>query len=263
MPPIDPTTVRDVVRERYGAVARKQGSGCCSPGCCSPGADANDVSQALGYEADALAGVPDSADMGLGCGNPQAIAGLAPGETVVDLGCGGGLDVFLAAKAVGPTGRAIGVDMTPDMLTLARRNAAQAGLLNVEFRLGEIEALPLPDASADVIMSNCVINLSADKPAVYGEAFRVLEPGGRLAISDVVALQPLPEAIQQDLALLAGCVAGAAQVDEIEAILTGLGFEQVKVDVNPASRDFITQWAPGRGIEDYVASASITAVRPG
>ena len=262
MSPIDPNTVRDVVRERYGAVAREKGSSCCSPGCCSPGADASEQSQALGYDADVLAGVPDGADMGLGCGNPQAIAELSTGETVVDLGCGGGLDVFLAATAVGPSGRAIGVDMTPDMLALARRNAAQAGLLNVEFRLGEIEALPLPDATADVIMSNCVINLSADKPAVYAEAFRVLAPGGRLAISDVVALQPLPEAIHQDLALLAGCVAGAAQVDEIEAILSGLGFEQVEVELNPASRGFIAQWAPGRGIEDYVAAASITAVKP-
>ncbi len=262
MSPIDPNTVKSVVRERYGAVAREQSGSCCSPGCCGPAPDTSETSQALGYEAEALGTVPDGANLGLGCGNPQAIASLSPGETVVDLGSGGGLDVFLAAQAVGPEGKAIGVDMTPDMLTLARKNAAEAGLLNVEFRLGEIEALPLPDATADVIMSNCVINLSADKPAVYREAFRVLRSGGRLAISDVVALQPLPPHIQEDLALLAGCVAGAAQVDELERILGELGFTDIDVHLEPGSRAFIQQWAPGRGIEDYVASASITARRP-
>ncbi len=262
MSPIDPRTVRDIVRERYGAVARQQGSGCCSPGCCSPAVEQAPSSQDLGYDAETLGSVPGGADLGLGCGNPQAIASLSPGETVVDLGSGGGLDVFLAAKAVGPSGRAVGVDMTADMLSLARKNAAEAGLDNVEFRLGEIEALPLADGFADVIMSNCVINLSADKPAVYGEAFRVLKPGGRIAISDVVALQPLPPAIRDDLALLAGCVAGAATVAEVEAILAEVGFEDVSVDVDPRSRATIEQWAPGRGIEDYVASAAITAVRP-
>jgi len=262
MSTIDPKTVRQVVRDRYGAVARDQGGGCCSPGCCGGAPDNKQTSEALGYDQQTLGAVPDGANLGLGCGNPQAIASLSPGETVVDLGSGGGLDVFLAAQAVGPSGRAIGVDMTPDMLDLARKNAAEAGLGNVEFRLGEIEALPLPDATADVIMSNCVINLSADKAAVYGEAFRVLKPGGRLAISDVVALAPLPEAIQQDLALLAGCVAGAAQVSELQAILDGLGFDDVDIELDPGSRSFIEQWAPGRGIEDFVASASITAVRP-
>lgn len=262
MSPIDPRTVREVVRDRYGAVAREQGSGCCSPGCCGGQPDSGQISQALGYDAEALGAVPDGANLGLGCGNPQAIASLAPGETVVDLGSGGGIDVFLAAQAVGPSGRAVGVDMTPDMLALARKNASQAGLDNVEFRLGEIEALPLPDAFADVIMSNCVINLSADKPAVYREAFRVLRPGGRLAISDVVALQPLPPEIQQDLALLAGCVAGAATVAELQAVLTAQGFAGLRIDLNPASRGFIQQWAPGRGLEDYVAAATITAHKP-
>jgi len=262
MSTIDPKTVRQVVRDRYGAVARDQGGGCCSPSCCGGTPENKQTSQALGYDQQSLGAVPDGANLGLGCGNPQAIASLSPGETVVDLGSGGGLDVFLAAQAVGPSGRAIGVDMTPDMLELARKNAAEAGLGNVEFRLGEIEALPLPDATADVIMSNCVINLSADKAAVYSEAFRVLKPGGRLAISDVVALAPLPEAIQHDLALLAGCVAGAAQVSEIQSILDGLGFDDVNIALDPGSRSFIEQWAPGRGIEDFVASASITAVRP-
>ena len=262
MSPIDPQVVREVVRDRYGAVARAQGTGCCSPGCCGDQPDSDQVSQALGYDPTSLQEAPAGANLGLGCGNPQAIASLSPGETVVDLGSGGGLDVFLAARAVGATGRAIGVDMTPDMLALARKNAAEAGLDNVEFHLGEIESLPLSDAVADVIMSNCVINLSADKPAVYREAFRVLKPGGRLAISDVVALQPLPPGIQQDLAMLAGCVAGAATVTDIEAILAAQGFVNVNIARNPASRGFIQQWAPGQGLEDYVAAASITAVRP-
>jgi len=262
MSPLDPKTVLDTVRERYGAVARKQGSSCCSPGCCGGTPDPGEVSQALGYSSDELASLPSGADMGLGCGNPQAIAALEPGETVVDLGSGGGLDVFLAARQVGPTGRAIGVDMTPDMLSLARKNAAEAGGDNAEFRLGEIDALPLPDRTADVILSNCVINLTPDKRKVYAEAFRVLKPGGRLAISDVVALAPLPSHIQQDLTLLAGCVAGAAEVGELEAILEEAGFEEVRVEVDPTSRAFIQQWAPGRGIEDWVASASIQARRP-
>jgi arsenite methyltransferase len=262
MSPLDPKTVLDTVRERYGTVARQQGSSCCSPGCCGGSPSPSESSQALGYTAQDLASIPSDADMGLGCGNPQAIASLRPGETVVDLGSGGGLDVFLAARQVGPRGRAIGVDMTPDMLSLARKNAAQAGLDNVEFRLGEIDALPLPNQTADVIMSNCVINLAPDKRAVYDEAFRVLRPGGRLAISDVVALAPLPTHIQQDLALLAGCVAGAATVDELETVLEEAGFADVRIDIDPRSRDFIQHWAPGRGIEEWVASASITARRP-
>lgn len=262
MSPIDPKTVLDTVRDRYGAVARQKGSSCCSPGCCGASPQPDGVSRELGYSAEQLASIPADADMGLGCGNPQALASLRPGETVVDLGSGGGLDVFLAARQVGPTGRAIGVDMTPDMLSLARKNAAEAGLANVEFRLGEIDALPLPNETADVIVSNCVINLAPDKLAVYAEAFRVLKPGGRLAISDVVALKPLPASIQHDLALLAGCVAGAAAVRDLETILTEAGYEEIAIEVDPRSRAFIQQWAPGRGIENFVASASITARRP-
>jgi arsenite methyltransferase len=252
--------VRTAVRDHYGNVAR-QGTGVgCAPGCC--GAPDPDASHKLGYTGDDLTSVPEGADMGLGCGNPHAIAALKRGETVLDLGSGGGFDCFLASKQVGPDGRVIGVDMTADMIGKARRNAAQLGSTNVEFRLGEIEHLPVVDASVDVILSNCVINLSPDKPAVFREAFRVLKPGGRLAISDVLEIRPLPEALKQQVAALAGCIAGAAKVDEIKSHLTEAGFVDVVVDVKPESRSFIRDWMPGSGAEEFVASATIQATRP-
>jgi SAM-dependent methyltransferase len=207
--------------------------------------------------------VPEGANMGLGCGNPQAIAALSPGETVLDLGAGGGFDCFLAARRVGTTGRVIGVDMTPDMLSKARANAQKLEAKNVEFRLGEIEHLPVADGSVDVILSNCVINLSPDKGAVFREAFRVLNPGGRLAISDVVATRALPEALANDVVALAGCVAGAANVETIGALLRKAGFDEIRVQVNEQSRAFIKDWIPGSGAENYVASATIEAVKPG
>lgn len=250
--------VRAAVREQYGKIARTGGS--CAPGCCGTTADA---SLALGYGADELASVPEGANLGLGCGNPQAIAALAPGETVLDLGAGGGLDCFLAARQVGPTGRVIGVDMTADMVTRARENARAAGVTNVEFRLGEIEHLPLPDKTVDVILSNCVINLSPDKTAVFRDAYRVLKPGGRLAISDVVRTGTLAPEIERDVAALTGCIAGAAPVDEVRAMLEAAGFEDVRVTVDPHSRGYIQGWMPGSGIEDAVASARIEATKPG
>jgi len=190
---------------------------------------------------------------------PHRIAALKEGEVVVDLGSGAGFDCFLAARKVGPSGRVIGIDMTPEMLTKARENARRGGYSNVEFRLGEIEHLPVADQSADVAISNCVINLSPDKLQVFREAWRVLKPGGRLAISDVVATQELPEAIKTDLAAYAGCVAGAALVSDVEALLLESGFTDVKVQIQQASREAIKDWFPGSGVENYVASAIIEA----
>jgi len=252
--------VRAAVRERYGSVARAGSQTGCTPGgCCGPDASA---SLSLGYSSEELAAAPESANMGLGCGNPQAIAALKPGETVLDLGAGGGLDCFLAAQRVGAAGRVIGVDMTPDMLSKARATAHTLEATNVEFRLGEIEHLPVADNTVDVIVSNCVINLSPDKGAVFREAFRVLKPGGRVAISDVVTTKPLPAALADDVAAFTGCVAGAASVETIRTLLREAGFEHIRVVVNEASRTFIRDWMPGSGAENYVASAAIEAVKP-
>jgi arsenite methyltransferase len=261
--------VKQTVRERYGQIAG-QGGGCgCAPTCCTPAEtiapddrDAAAVSQGLGYSAEETSAAPAGSNLGLGCGNPQAIAALQPGETVLDLGSGAGFDAFLAARAVGPAGRVIGVDMTPAMVSKARRNQVNGGFENVEFRLGEIENLPVADASVNVIISNCVINLSPDKGRVFREAFRVLQPGGRLAISDVVALTPIPEALRQDWELYTGCVAGAALVDDLRKLLLEAGFADIRIVRKGESREIITAWFPGRKAEDYVASATIEAVKP-
>lgn len=252
--------VRAAVRERYSNIAKESSSCCCSPGCCSPNPKA---SLELGYSANDLAAVPQGANMGLGCGNPQAIASLRPGETVLDLGAGGGFDCFLAAKKVGKKGRVIGVDMTPEMVSKARENARRAKASNIEFRLGEIEHLPVADGEVDIILSNCVINLSPDKAAVFREAFRVLKPGGRLAISDVVATGKMPEKLARDVEALTGCVAGAAPVATLRDHLRGAGFKDIRIDVSEASRETIRDWFPGTGAEKYVASATIAATKSG
>jgi arsenite methyltransferase len=262
MNPTDTHDIRSAVRETYGRIAEQNhNGGCCGGGCGAP-AVGGTTAEKLGYSAADVNAVPEGANLDLGCGNPQAIAALKPGETVLDLGSGAGFDAFLAARAVGDAGRVIGVDMTHEMLAKARANAAKVGYTNVEFRLGEIEHLPVADASVDVIISNCVINLSPDKPQVFREAFRVLRSGGRLAISDVVASAELPEAVRQDLALYTGCMAGASQIGELEAMLRDAGFTAISIQPKDASREFIRDWAPGRRVEDYVVSASIEAVKP-
>lgn len=254
--------IRQAVRQQYGLVAESDGCG-CGPACCgSTPAAAGALSQALGYSASETAIAPEGSNMGLGCGNPQAIANLKVGETVLDLGSGGGFDCFLAARQVADSGRVIGVDMTPAMVSKARANAAKGGYRNVEFRLGEIENLPVADGVVDVVISNCVINLSPNKPRVFADAYRALKPGGRLAISDVVAFAELPEEIQRDLALYTGCMAGASLISEVEDMLRDSGFQQIRITPKDESKTFIRDWAPGKAVTDYVVSANIEAIKP-
>lgn len=260
--------VKQNVRTRYGKIAA-QGGSCCTPSCCAgsseektPSHDPKATSRALGYSETELETAPEGANLGLGCGNPQAIASLQPGETVLDLGCGAGFDSFLAARAVGAQGRVIGVDMTPEMISKARSNRNKIDGVEVEFRLGEIEALPVADASVDVILSNCVINLSPDKPQVFREAYRVLKPGGRLAISDVVALAPIPEALRKDWELYTGCVAGASTIESLQAMLAEAGFVNIRISPQEESRVLLENWFPGQQLGSFVASATIEAQKP-
>lgn len=274
-PSHDPETLRQEVRRRYGSIAKDglnltesatpSPSACCSAApaaesaaCCGAAAQA----RTLGYSAEDLAAAPDGANLGLGCGNPVALASLQPGQTVLDLGAGAGFDAFLAARAIGPDGRVIGVDMTPEMVAKARANAKKSGRANVEFRLGEIEALPVADATVDVIISNCVINLCPDKRPVYREAFRVLRPGGRIAVSDVVAREELSAEVKRDLALHSGCLAGATLRDELIRILREVGFTDIAVRAKGNSDEVITSWDAKRGLESRVFAAEVTAVKP-
>ena len=260
------TDIKTMVRERYGSIAEADTASCCAPAssCCAPtsASGAADKARRMGYSEADLAAIPDGANLGLGCGNPQAIAELRANETVIDLGSGAGFDCFLAARQVGPGGQVIGVDMTHAMLAKARENAARIGAGNVSFRLGELEHLPIADKTADVILSNCVINLVPDKAQVFREAFRVLKPGGRLAISDVVNTAPLGPDLAADRDLICGCVAGAAPASRIEAWLKEAGFTDIRVTPKPESRELIASWAPGRGIEDCVVAAAIEARKP-
>jgi len=269
--------IRQVVRENYAKVAESGGSscGCGTPSdlpmietpCCGGSGSLQKErpiqdSTRMGYSSEDLASVPEGANMGLGCGNPQAIAALKPGETVVDLGSGGGFDSFLAANKVGPEGHVIGIDMTPEMVSKARENALRNKYTNVEFRLGEIEHLPVADNSVNVILSNCVINLSPDKPSVYRDAFRILKPGGRLAISDMVAIAELPEELKSNLDNYCGCITGTIPAGEIEQMLNTAGFEKIHIQHKDESKEFVTEWVPGKSIEDYVMSATIESFKP-
>ncbi len=282
--------IRTTVREQYGAMARagtpgKAGrdGGCCGPatnGCCAPAADPNALAAAIGYDAGELARIlPEGANLGLSCGNPGAIAALQPGEMVLDLGSGAGFDAFLCGPKVGATGRVIGVDMTPDMLAKARGNLAgytqRTGLTNVEFRMGEIEHLPVADASVDVVISNCVINLSPDKPQVWREIARVLKPGGRVAVSDMVLLKPLPEAVRTAVEAYVGCIAGAALVNDLTTMMLEAGLVKVRLTPKSAYVETLSQGddplyvqmrtalPAGSAPADYITSMDIAAGKPG
>ncbi len=275
--------LREQVREGYARIARGRGSCGCGAGAsccgsCSP-KDPGGIARAVGYAEEDLEGLPAGADMGLSCGNPLALAGLRPGEVVLDLGSGGGLDVFQAARRVGPRGRAIGVDMTPEMLSKARRNAEvfarRARLRNVEFRLGEIEHLPVADASVDVVLSNCVINLSPDKPQVWREIARVLRPGGRVSVSDMALLRPLPAAVRRMAETLVGCVAGAVTVRAYGDMVRAAGLAGVRLEPRPAYvRALVATGDPmvrriarrlpcGTGPADFITSLAVEARKPG
>jgi arsenite methyltransferase len=278
---------RDAVRQRYAGIAREtmaetaeaSATSCCAPSCCgSEALDVTTLATSIGYSAEELSDLPAGANMGLSCGNPTAMASLQPGEVVLDLGSGGGFDLFLSGPKIGAAGRAIGIDMTPDMLALARKNVQtyreHTGLDNVEFRLGEIEHLPVADASVDVVISNCVLNLSPDKPQVWRDIARVLKPGGRVAVSDLALLQPLPSAVARMLEALVGCVAGAPLVTETERMMREAGLVEIRLEPKPAYvetmsrrntplyQSLAAQIPEGTTPADYLTSLDITARKP-
>jgi len=278
---------REVVRQRYAGIARDTmaetagatATSCCAPSCCgSESVDVTTLATSIGYSAEELSDLPAGANMGLSCGNPTAIASLQPGEVVLDLGSGGGFDLFLAGPKIGAAGRAIGIDMTPDMLALARKNVQtyreHTGLDNVEFRLGEIEHLPVANASIDVVISNCVLNLSPDKPQVWRDIARVLKPGGRVAVSDLALLQPLPPPVATRLEALVGCVAGAPLVTDTERMMCEAGLVDIRLEPKPEYVDTmsrrntplyqnIAEHIPeGTTPADYLTSLNITARKP-
>jgi SAM-dependent methyltransferase len=258
--------LRQMVRGRYAQAVTGSGCGCqtkSDSGCCGSGAnDIEMVNRIMGYSQKELGSIVEGANLGLGCGNPTAIGEIKEGDIVLDLGSGAGFDCFLAAKKVGDEGRVIGVDMTPEMLSKARENAAKMSASNVEFRLGEIEHLPVADNSVDVIISNCVINLSPEKCLVFQDAYRVLKPGGRLFVSDVVATAEMPNFLREKAALMTGCIAGAEHIDRVRSLLAEVGFQNVKIDLKAYSNELVSGWFPESGAENYVASADIVAEKP-
>jgi len=268
MQPNGNNEILNTVRQHYARAAKQRSSaGCCatvSP-CCEtkPTIPAKEKkSESFVYSKQEIADLPEEALVGLGCGNPGAIAAIKPGETVLDLGSGGGIDCFLAAKKAGDAGQVIGVDMTPEMLSKARTNALKYGYKNIEFRLGEIENLPVADESIDVIISNCVINLSPDKPKVFAEAFRALKPGGRFTIADMIATAPLPAKIKNDLSLYVGCIAGAVFVDELKEMLSKAGFDKITIGFKDDGLKLTNDCVKGTNLEDLVTAAMIEAVKP-
>jgi SAM-dependent methyltransferase len=264
---VDPDEQRRAVREQYAAVAAGEADSCCGTegagsGCCSSDErEVETLSGKVGYSEDEMRTVPGGANLGLGCGNPTAFANLDGDETVLDLGSGAGFDCFLAAREVAPEGRVLGVDMTPEMIEKARANAASWDHDNVAFRLGEIEHLPVADASVDVVISNCVVNLSPDKPQVFREAFRALRPGGRLAISDIVLTADLPAEMRSDLDAITGCVGGAEPVASLEAMIEDAGFEDVRVEPKD-DQSFLEEWTADGDLSDFLASATIEGRKP-
>ncbi len=259
--------IRSVVREKYGEIAKGASTCGCGPSCCGGPAEAAGVKigEHIGYSAQELAEIPSGANLGLGCGNPLAHAGVRPGDVVLDLGSGAGMDAFLAAHEVGPAGRVIGVDMTPQMVERARENARRVGAANVEFRLGEIERLPVADAEVDVIISNCVINLSPDKPAVFAEAFRVLKPGGRMVVSDLVLTRPLSDDVRHSVEAYVGCVAGASLRADYLRMIGEAGFTGVEVVEERAytvGQKVLTPGTPEEEAFRSVTSVKVRALKP-
>jgi arsenite methyltransferase len=271
--------LREQVRKGYGEIAKTDTSCCSGVSCCGSGpAESQALAEKIGYSLEELRALPEGANMGLSCGNPTALASLVPGQVVLDLGSGGGFDVFIAGQKVGAEGRAIGVDMTAEMLAKARRNTAaytaRTGLSNVEFRLGEIEHLPIADASVDVIISNCVINLSPDKPEVWREMYRVLRPGGRVAVSDLALFKPLPPQIVEMVQALISCIAGAVLVGDTEKMARAAGFNELLLTPKPEYVAAMSLWndplyasivehlPPGSTPADFITSLSVSAQKP-